>query len=178
MLEPSEDAGCLAACEKWLRCNYDTGAAKTALPEAEDKPSVETGKYYRTASGEVIPDFGKGTLCGTDESGRFLRLNGQVTKVHKILVSASAVHSKENFSWIESGGGYIIPVPLGKKCAAPISACLRSMARVRCYRFGRRTGCTTSIAKERRTLELLTQMLRRLFAGALPRGKSFSLGKS
>ena len=77
--------------------------------ESVDSRGKETGKFYRAASGEVIPDFGISTLCGTDEEGKYLRLKGNVTKVHKILVSASAVHQKNNFTWLEAGGGYIIP---------------------------------------------------------------------
>ena len=114
MAEPETELGAIDVCsltgDQWIKCNFDTGAARTALPEDEDKPQgKETGKFYRTASGEVIPDMGVSTLCGTDEEGKYLRLSGNVTRVHKVLVSAAAVHRKKNFTVLEAGGGYIIP---------------------------------------------------------------------
>ena len=48
---PQIDVEPLAACEKWIKCNFDTGAAKTALPEnSVATPGKETGRFYRAAS--------------------------------------------------------------------------------------------------------------------------------
>ena len=95
----------------WIKCNFDTGAAETALPakEFDEKRLQESGKFWKTASGETTPDYGRGKLRGHDESGIFRGVNGRVIGVHKVLVSAYRVHEKGNFSLLESGGGYIIP---------------------------------------------------------------------
>lgn len=96
--------------KKWVKCNFDSGAADTAIPKTEyDGPLEESGTSYRTASGEIVPGYGKGTLSGKDENKVMRKLNGEVTDVHKVLASASAVHKKGFFSLLEEGGGNIIP---------------------------------------------------------------------
>lgn len=96
---------------EWLKCNFDTGAAITAIPKqlAPDggKPSEAT---YKTASGEMIHDYGSVAITGEDEHGQQRRLKGHATDVHKILISASAVHGKGFESWIGNGGGQIMPI--------------------------------------------------------------------
>ena len=90
----------------WTACNFDTGAAVTALPKgAEAKPD---GSSYRTASGEFIGGYGPGTINGKDERGKKRTINGELADVHKVLISASATHAKGHFTWLEKGGGYII----------------------------------------------------------------------
>ena len=91
----------------WTACNFDTGAAVTALPKgAEAKPD---GSSYRTASGEFVGGYGPGTIVGKDELGRWRTIDGELADVHKVLISASATHAKGHFTWLEKGGGYIIP---------------------------------------------------------------------
>ena len=94
-----------------MRFTHDTGAACTAFPA--DFPGVKTppeaNASYRTASGELLADSGGLTLTGVTEYGERVRLAGRCTEVHKPLVSAARVHQKGRCSWIEAGGGYIIP---------------------------------------------------------------------
>ena len=108
---PLSAEGDLASTTSWIKCNFDTGAAETALPAKEfDLAKLkESGKFWKTASGEKTPDYGTGKLRGHDEGGIFRGLNGRVIGVHKVLVSACRVHEKENFSLLEAGGGYIVP---------------------------------------------------------------------
>ena len=95
--------------ENWLKCNFDTGAADTALPRSELGPdAVPTETAFRTATGEIVKGYGQGTLSGEDEHGRLKRLTGEFADVHKVLVSASAVHGKGHLTVLEQGGGYII----------------------------------------------------------------------
>ena len=90
----------------WTACNFDTGAAVTALPKGADAKA--NGSSYRTASGEFIEGYGPGTLAGKDELGKGRTINGELADVHKVLISASATHAKGHFTWLEKGGGYII----------------------------------------------------------------------
>ena len=106
---------------EWIKCNFDTGAADTAIPRKyKTGPAVETGTTFRTASGELVPGYGSGALRGGDENGKMRNINGEFTDVHKVLVAASAVHQKGHFSWLEAGGGYVIDKksPAGKELQA------------------------------------------------------------
>ena len=94
----------------WIKCNLDTGASVTAIP-VEYKPHAElTSDSFKTASGELIMDYGKVKLEGRDERGVKRVLNGNATEVHKILVSAAKLHAKGYNSWIGPGGGEILPL--------------------------------------------------------------------
>ena len=91
--------------------NFDTGAAETAFPkEMATSEFGNSGVTYKTAIGELVPGYGSGHLGGTDENTKYWKLGGEFTDVHKILVSAGAVHNKGHFSWLEAGGGYVIPI--------------------------------------------------------------------
>ena len=37
------------------------------------------------------------------------KITGEVEEVHMVFISAAATHAKGHFSWLEAGGGYIIP---------------------------------------------------------------------
>ena len=64
----------------------------------------------KTASGEVIGTYGDGCIRGTDRHGIVRKVNGKISDVHKILVSASRMHKKGFCTWMGPGGGDIIPL--------------------------------------------------------------------
>ena len=69
---------------EWQKFNYDTGAGITALPpKFAVEATGQTEHYYKTASGELIPDYGTTKLRGIDENGIARTLRGRVTEVHK-----------------------------------------------------------------------------------------------
>ena len=78
---------------------------------------IPTETTFRTATGEIVKGYGQGTLSGEDEHGRQIRITGEFTDVHKVLVSASAVHRKGHLTVLEQGGGYIIDenTPAGRE---------------------------------------------------------------
>ena len=92
-----------------MKCNFDTGAADTALPKSQlGSEIIPTDTTFRTASGELVPGYGSGIKHRVDENGKSKKPTSEFTDVHKVLVSASAVHQKGHFTWLESGGGYVI----------------------------------------------------------------------
>ena len=116
-----KDLSAMDAGEGWIRCNFDTGAAETAIPKTlSNGPLVASNVTYKTASGELVPGYGLGTLEGGDEHGKTRKIGGEFTEVHKILASAAAVHEKGHFSILEAGGGYVIPLAskVGKEMQA------------------------------------------------------------
>ena len=78
--------------QEWLRLNYDSGAAVTALPIAV-AGDLRRGKRgeFRVAPGAVIPNLGKIKMKSTDESGIERILRGCITEVSKPLLSAAEV---------------------------------------------------------------------------------------
>ena len=78
-------------CDGWLRLNYDTGAAVTALPKLCKAESIESSgdRPFETALRERLDDMGKGTITGVDEGGRKRRDTGFDT-------------------WLGPGGGMLI----------------------------------------------------------------------
>ena len=91
--------------QKWLRLNYDSGAAVTALPIAiaGDLPLEKCGEF-RVASGATIPNFGKIKMKSTDESGIERTLQGNITGVSKPLLSAAEVSKRWDSLLFEDGG--------------------------------------------------------------------------
>ena len=81
--------------QKWLRLNYDSGAAVTALPIAiaGDLP-LEKCCEFRVVPGATMPNSGKIKMKSTDESGMERTLRGNITEVSKPLLSAAEVSSK------------------------------------------------------------------------------------
>ena len=69
------------------------------------------GRFYRTASGEWIPDGGAWQFQGYDENGLCRSLNGRLTGVHKLLCSAGEIACKgrQDF-YLGSDSGFMIPV--------------------------------------------------------------------
>ena len=97
--------------EGWIKCNLDTGASVTVFPRRMFNNVDEPNDVrLKTASGEIIRGYGTTSLRGKDEKGIGRKLTGQVTEVHKILVSAGALHKKGFSTWIGPGGGCIIPL--------------------------------------------------------------------
>ena len=48
------------------------------------------GRFYRTASGEWVPDGGAWQFQGYDENGLLRSVNGRLTGVHNVLCSAAS----------------------------------------------------------------------------------------
>ena len=95
--------------ERWIKFNYDSGAATTALPAemAEGLPLVQQGEF-RVASGEVIPNMGKIKIECKDEMGSVKRVSGSVTHVKKPLLSAGEVNKRYD-SFLSGDGGILVP---------------------------------------------------------------------
>ena len=69
------------------------------------------GRFYRTASGEWIPDGRAWQFQGYDENGLLRSLNGRLTGVQKLLCNAAefACKVRQDFS-LGHDGGYMIPI--------------------------------------------------------------------
>ena len=69
------------------------------------------GRFYRTASGEWIPDGGAWQFQGYDENGLLRSLNGRLTGAYKVLCSAAEIACKgpQDF-YLGHDGGYMIPL--------------------------------------------------------------------
>ena len=90
--------------QNWLRLNYDSGAAATALPIAiaGDLPLEKCGEF-RVASGATIPNLGKIEMKSTDESGIERTLRGNITEVSEPLLSAAEVSKRWDSLLFEDG---------------------------------------------------------------------------
>ena len=95
---------------EWVKMNLDPGAAVNTLPLNFAPERAGDGIFYRTASGEWIPDGG-GQFQGYDENGLVRSLNGRLTGVHEVLCSAAEVACKgrQDF-YLGHDGGYMIPI--------------------------------------------------------------------
>ena len=94
--------------EKWLRVNYDSGAATSALP-VEMAPGSKTpvGEFV-VADGKTIPNYGRYKLQAVDEERLSRGFSASVTTVHKPLGSASEF-SRTHDALIYENGGALIP---------------------------------------------------------------------
>ena len=70
---------------EWAKMNLDTGAAVNTFPLNFGPDGAGDGRFYRTASGEWIPNGGAWQFQGYDENGLLRSLNGRLTGVHKVL---------------------------------------------------------------------------------------------
>jgi len=127
--------------DSWVRMNLDTGAAIHAFPASLGIANMGTGEHYNTtsnawyttASGDEIPDMGQLELTLKDETQRTFRLLGNVTRVHKCLVSASKLcQGGRNVStkyemWLDGEGGYLYPSdgPIAQGLAAEYKRLVR-----------------------------------------------------
>ena len=96
---------------EWVRMNLDTGAAVNTFQLNFGPDGAGDGRFYRTASGEWIPDGGAWQVKGYDENGLLRSLNERLTGGHKVLCSAAEVAcvGKQDF-YLGYDGGYMIPI--------------------------------------------------------------------
>ena len=73
----------------WVKMNLGTGAAVNIFPLNFAPEGAGDEIFYRTASGEWIPDGGAWQFQGYGENGLLRSLNGRLTGVHKVLCSAA-----------------------------------------------------------------------------------------
>ena len=93
----------------WLRINYDTGAAATALPlEFGDGLALRQVGEFKVASGDAIPNYGRVRFQSRDEAGLSRKLTGNVAQVHKPLGSAAEI-SRRHDAFIWEDGGALVP---------------------------------------------------------------------
>ena len=118
----SWESGVNEAAGSWMRFNYDTGAARTAIPDSwkeKGEMKEEKGKEitFKTASGELIGSRGLVRLPGRDEEGHRRAITGALAPVHKPLVSAHRCCSQGFSAVIMEDGGLMVPTKgkLGKK---------------------------------------------------------------
>ena len=62
---------------EWVKMNLGTGGAVNTFPLNFGPEGAVDGRFYRTASGEWIPDGGAWQIQGYDESGLLRSLNGR-----------------------------------------------------------------------------------------------------
>ena len=87
--------------------NLDTGAAVNTFLLNFGPEESGDGRFYRTASGEWIPDGGAWQFQGCDQNGLLRSLNGRL--VHKVLCSAAEIACKERQDFnFGHDGGYMI----------------------------------------------------------------------
>lgn len=90
--------------EEWLKLNYDSGAATTALPDELVTGDLESKGEFIVASGEEIPNYGRYKVPAQDAKGNQRNFSGYVTKVHKPLGSAAEFSkSHDCIIWAEGG---------------------------------------------------------------------------
>ena len=91
--------------------NLDTGASVNTFSLTFGPERSGDGRFYRTASGESIPDSGSWQFQGYDENALFLSLDGRLVGVHKVLCSAAEIACKgrQDF-FLGHDGGYMIPI--------------------------------------------------------------------
>ena len=89
----------------------DTGATVNTFPLNVGPGGAGDGRFYRTASGEWIPEDGDWQFQGYDENGLPRSLSGRLTAAHQELCSAAEIACKEqqDFS-LRHDGGYMIPI--------------------------------------------------------------------
>ena len=87
--------------------SLDTAAAVNTFPLTFGPGGAGDGSFYRTASGEWIPDGGAWQFQGYDENGLLRSLNGRLAGVHKVLCSAAEIACKGRQDFhLGHGGGY------------------------------------------------------------------------
>ena len=94
--------------EKWLKVNYDSGAATSALPvEMALGDKTPVGEFV-VADGKTIPNYGRYRLQAVDEERLSRGFAASVTTVHKPLGSASEF-ARTRDAMIYEDGGVLLP---------------------------------------------------------------------
>ena len=97
-------------CE-WVKMNLDTGAAANPFPWNFGPEGAGDGRFYRTATGDWIPEGGAWQYRGYDENGLLRSLNGRLTDAHQVLCSAAEIACKgQQDFYLGHNGGYMIPI--------------------------------------------------------------------
>jgi hypothetical protein len=94
---------------RWQKFNWDSGAAQTVLPKEFAPEARPTGRKYKTASAELIEDYGELVLTGMNEKNALSRVRGRLAEVHKPLVAASKTAALGFDSFTDHEGGLLIP---------------------------------------------------------------------
>ena len=94
-----------------VKMNLDTGVAVNTFPLNFGPDGAGDGRFYRTASGEWIPDRGAWQFQGYDENGLLRSVNGRLTDLHKVSCTAAEIACKgrQDF-YLGHDGGYRIPI--------------------------------------------------------------------
>ena len=88
-----------------------TGAAVNTFPLNFGPDGAGDGRFYRTASGEWIPDGGAWQFEGYDENGLLRSLKGRITGAHQVLCSVAEIACKRRQDfYLGHDGGYMIPI--------------------------------------------------------------------
>ena len=91
----------------------DSGAVKTiipptALPNLDIKKTANTGKSFRVANGQEIPNLGQTTIIGNNPvSGSSMKFKSQVANIVKPLASANEMVDAGNLIIMHREGGAI-----------------------------------------------------------------------
>ena len=95
----------------WVKMNLDIGVAVNTFPLNFGPDEAGDGRFYRTASGEWIPDGGAWQFQGYDENGLLRSLNRRLTDVDKVLCSAAEIACKgQQDFYLGHDGVYMIPI--------------------------------------------------------------------
>ena len=108
----SFDLGAMSSPKRfgWVKMNLDTGSAANTVQLNFGPGGAGDGRFYRTASGEWIPDGGAWQFQGHNENGLLRSVNGRLIGAHKVLCSAAEIACKEwNGFYLGHDGGYMIP---------------------------------------------------------------------
>ena len=94
-----------------MKMNLETGVAVNTFPLNFGPEGAEGGIFYRTASGEWIPDGDAWQFQGYDENGLVRSPDGRLTGVHKVVCSAAEIACKgRQYFHFGHDGGYMIPI--------------------------------------------------------------------
>ena len=89
--------------------NLDTGAAVNTFPLNFGPDGAGDGRFYRTASGEWIPDGGAWQFQGYNDNGLPRSLNGTLMGVSVVQCCTDRVQGRQD-SYLGHDGGYTIPI--------------------------------------------------------------------
>ena len=96
---------------EWRKMILDTGAAVNTFQLNFGPEGAGDGRFYRTSSGEWIPDGGAWQSQGYNENGLLRSLNGRLTEVHQVLCSDAEIVCKgQQDFYLGHDGGYVIPI--------------------------------------------------------------------